>query len=270
MLSVRELVQKEIEKENRIPIKACITNAGKYGEGELTGVWHRFPTTPEALAQTLERIGVDFNRYEEWFITDYETSIKGIRISEFESLDSLNYLASKIDGLEEWDVEHLQAALQYDLGFNVTDTINLLEESNLECYNVIYDIDNEYDLGYYIVEESGKFNTDNMGKLSGYLDYESYGRDVSINDGGRFTDKGYVCYSGGVTLEFDGKDVPEEYRVTSRARKIVIEKAKEKARESPAPKKSITARIEAHEAAKKAQEKTEPTTQKSKTNNIDL
>jgi antirestriction protein len=267
-----ELVQKEIEREKQIPIKAFITNIGKYNEGELEGAWHKFPTTPEALAQTFENIGVDFNRYEEWFITSYETSVKGLSINEFESLDELNYLANKIDNLEEWDVEHLQAALRYDLGFNVTDTINLLEENNLECYNVLYDVESEYDLGYYIIEESGKFNTDNMGKLAGYLDYESYGRDVSINEGGRFTDKGYVCYSGGVTLEFDGakENIPEEYRVTSRARKIVMEKAEEKVRGNPAPKKSITARIEAHEAAKKSEpDKTTPKKEKSK-NEIDL
>jgi len=270
MLSVRELVQKEIEKENQIPIKAFITNIGKYNEGELEGAWLSFPTTPEALAKTFENIGVDFNRYEEWFITSYETSVKGLSINEFESLDSLNYLANKLDKMEEWEVEHLQAALQYDLGFNVTDTINLLEENNLDCYNVLYDVESEYDLGYYIVEESGKYNTDNMGKLAQYIDYESYGRDVSINENGKFTEKGYVTYSGGVTLEFDGKNVPEEYRVTNKARGIILDKAIEKV-EVKIPKK-INARIKAYNAAKKAEpENPTPTKEKSKTKNeIDL
>ena len=45
--------------------------------------------------------------------------------------------------------------------------------------------------------------------------YEEYGRDASINDDGMFTEKGYIYNNRNTFTEwYDGRDVPEEYRVT--------------------------------------------------------
>ena len=45
--------------------------------------------------------------------------------------------------------------------------------------------------------------------------YEEYGRDAAINDGGRFTEQGYIYNNRNTfTQWYDGRDVPEEYRVT--------------------------------------------------------
>ncbi len=45
--------------------------------------------------------------------------------------------------------------------------------------------------------------------------YEEYGRDAAINDGGRFTEQGYIYNNRNTFTEwYDGRDVPEEYRVT--------------------------------------------------------
>ena len=47
------------------------------------------------------------------------------------------------------------------------------------------------------------------------LDYEEYGRDAAINDGGSFTEQGYIYNNRNTfTQWYDGRDVPEEYRVT--------------------------------------------------------
>ena len=53
--------------------EAYITNLGKYNEGELVGETLKFPTTTEEVQGLLKRIGVDGVRYEEFFITSFET-----------------------------------------------------------------------------------------------------------------------------------------------------------------------------------------------------
>ena len=48
-----------------------------------------------------------------------------------------------------------------------------------------------------------------------YFMYEEYGRDASINDDGMFTEKGYIYNNRNTFTEwYDGRDVPQEYRVT--------------------------------------------------------
>ena len=53
-----------------------------------------------------------------------------------------------------------------------------------------------------------------MGNLSNYIDYEGFGRDIRYDESGCYTNKGYVHNNGDTFKEFyDGKEVPEEYRV---------------------------------------------------------
>ena len=89
------------------PFAAFITNLGKYNEGELVGEWVKFPTTAEELKEVFKRIGIgqkdDFGQpYEEWFITDYDCYVDGLysKLGEYENLDELNYLASKLDEMD--------------------------------------------------------------------------------------------------------------------------------------------------------------------------
>lgn len=48
--------------------EACITNLGKYAEGQLVGETLKFPATTEEVQSLLKNIGVDGVRYEEFFI----------------------------------------------------------------------------------------------------------------------------------------------------------------------------------------------------------
>ena len=85
---------------------AFVTNLGKYNEGELVGEWVHFPTTEDKMKEVFERIGIgskdEFGHvYEEWFITDYDCPIHEVSklLGEYENLDKLNYLASRLDEL---------------------------------------------------------------------------------------------------------------------------------------------------------------------------
>ena len=101
------------------PFAAFITNLGKYNEGELVGEWVKFPTTAEELKEVFKRIGIgqkdDFDQpYEEWFITDYDCYVDGLysKLGEYENLDELNYLASKLDEMSESEYAQFQAGME--------------------------------------------------------------------------------------------------------------------------------------------------------------
>ena len=88
---------------------------------------------------------------------------------------------------------------------------------NLDCYDFLPDVTDEEDLGRYYIEEAGIYDTKAMGNLANYIDFERFGRDVAMDEGGRFTDDGYIRNTGdGWTRMFDGNldDIPDEYRLT--------------------------------------------------------
>ena len=203
-------------------IEAFITNLGKYNEGTLAGEWVSFPATPEEVKKALEKIGIgakdEFgNVYEEWFITDYNCDVDGlaknINFGEYENLDELNYLASKIGELNSYQLEKFQAVLEVsDYTGSIKDVINLTD--NLDKYEVYPDVKNCEDLGIYYVDEIGAVKVPD--ELRYYIDYESYGRDIALEENGQFTEYGYVRDNGNSFEEYyDGtiESIPEKYRV---------------------------------------------------------
>ena len=208
------------EYDKDYPFAAFITNLGKYNEGSLVGEWVKFPTTAEELQKVFERIGIgskdDFGQsYEEWFITDYDCYVDGLydKLGEYENLDELNYLASKLDEMSQGEYEQFQAAMEIgDHSGSLQEIINLTE--NLDCYDIYPDIHDHDDLGRYYIEELDAMQVPEH--LRNYIDYEAYGRDIALEEGGEFTDFGYVRDTGDRFDEvYDGErgSIPEEYRV---------------------------------------------------------
>ena len=202
------------------PFAAFITNLGKYNEGELVGEWVKFPTTAEEMKEVFKRIGIgqkdDFgNPYEEWFITDYDCYVDGLydKLGEYENLDELNYLASKLDEMSDSEYAQFQAGMEMgDHCGSLQEIINLTE--NLDCYEVYPHIADYDDLGRYYIEELEVMQVPEH--LQNYIDYEAYGRDVAMDENGSFTDQGYVRDTGDSFHEYyDGErgSIPDEYRV---------------------------------------------------------
>ena len=202
------------------PVAAFITNLGKYNEGELVGEWVKFPTTAEELKEVFKRIGIgqrdDFGQpYEEWFITDYDCYVDGLysKLGEYENLDELNYLASKLDEMSDSEYAQFQAGMEMgDHCGSLQEIINLTE--NLDCYEVYPHIEDYDDLGRYYIEELEVMQVPEH--LQNYIDYEAYGRDVAMDENGSFTDQGYVRDTGDRFCEYyDGErgSIPDEYRV---------------------------------------------------------
>ena len=109
-----------------------------------------------------------------------------------------------IEGLPTLNCEDLTLDLANSIAENVEDVdedivLSVIEtESSDPSYLDSYDFDDCYlypevttdrDLGEYLVEELGVELSKE--KLLLYLDYEKFGRDVRLEEGGSFTDRGY-------------------------------------------------------------------------------
>ena len=193
--------------------EAYITNLGKYNEGELVGETLEFPTSPQEVQALLKHIGVDGIRYEEFFITSFDGDVLGLYdyLGEYENLDELNHLACLLSELDQGELEKFEAVLHTGAHTSsVADIINLTQ--NLDCFEFYPEIENEEDLGRYWAEDLPIPE-----ELKDYFDYEAYGRDISINEGGHMAPGGYVVQTSGDFREYyhGPQDIPAEHKVFS-------------------------------------------------------
>ena len=194
--------------------EAYITNLGKYAEGQLVGETLKFPATTEEVQSLLKNIGVDGVRYEEFFITAFDGDVMGLYdyLTEYENLDELNHLAHLISELDSDEIETLEAALnKRDHTSSVADIINLVH--NLDCYDLHPGVTDDETLGRIYVEDMELLDVPD--NVLPYFDFEAYGRDVRINEGGHFAPGGYVFNNGGKFVErYHGmEDIPPEHRI---------------------------------------------------------
>ena len=210
--------------KNDVIFRAFITNLGIYNEGRLVGEWVDFPiqhdglTLQESIEKILCRIGVDGKQYEEYFITDYDSEIDGIteNFGEYENLFLLQALACKIclQYCDQYSYKSmLESMLEYgEYTGSVLELINLV--SNTENFYFLPDVASDYDLGYEYAENSGMFTEvyAQMGTLRNYIDYEGYGRDIRLTEGGIHTKNGYISLTDAIVTYYDStEDIFELY-----------------------------------------------------------
>ena len=109
-----------------------------------------------------------------------------------------------IEGLPDLDCERLTLDLANELAENVEDVdedivLSFIESNSSDpkylasaefddCW-LYPDVSTDRELGEYIVEDMGVELSKET--LQNYFDYEKYGRDVRLEEGGSFVDKGY-------------------------------------------------------------------------------
>lgn len=178
--------------------KAFITNLGKYNEGELVGKWVEFPIEKTEFDKILSSIGVsdkpdaEGNVYDEWFVTDYESPIGDAydELGEYPSFDALNSYGELIDeAISTPGVEDVIEAT----GCSMKEAVDGLNNGSYYFYE---DVNNEAELGEYIIDEYG--GTIDPDLASRYFDYEALGRDLSFDsyedDDGEYISAGeYWC-----------------------------------------------------------------------------
>lgn len=116
----------------------------------------------------------------------------------------IEVIIDSIEGFPTLNCEDLTLDLANSIAENVEDVdedivLSVIEtESSDPSYLDSYDFDDCYlypevttdrDLGEYLVEELGVELSKE--KLLLYLDYEKFGRDVRLSEGGSFVDRGY-------------------------------------------------------------------------------
>ena len=165
-------------------LRVFLTNLGKYNEGELVGEWLELPAAEEEVQAAFRRIGIDGVEYEEYFFTDWETDIEGLRLAEHMNLEELNELAAKYEDLQDWEKETVQAIMELE-GCDLEEAIEIRDH-----YSLYPDIHTNEDLGHYWLFEVGiHYIPDN---LACYIDCEKFGRDVTLEADGGFTSKGWL------------------------------------------------------------------------------
>lgn len=212
-----------------------VTNIGAYAAGELKGEWLKLPTDKATLQSTFERIGL--SNGGEYFITDYSSTLPELTecLGEYENLNELNYLSAKLQEMSQnGDMERFSSALKLGKDTNsVKELINLTD--NLDCYSLFPEITDQKALGRYVIENSA-YDLETMDALADYIDYESIGRDTQINEGGIFTEHGYVMRDqDGITEYYESvEDIPREYLVTPDMTEMAAETMVETAAETMA------------------------------------
>lgn len=129
-----------------------------------------------------EEVGERFG-YEGEEIEVTIDSIEGLPTLNCEglTLDLANELAENLEDVDE-------DLVQSFIGSETSDPSYLASVDFDDCF-LYPDVDTDRELGEYLVEELGVELSKE--KLLQYLDHEKLGRDVRLEEGGSFVDKGY-------------------------------------------------------------------------------
>lgn len=145
-------------------MRVYIANLGKYNEGELIGNWFTPPVDYDEMA---ERIGLN-DQYEEYAIHDYELPFD---IERYTSIEEINIKCAMV------------AELEYTLCEVVGDLLcrfcNVEELCEHKDDIIQYPCDNIVDVAYHLIDECG-FLGEIPDRLSNYIDYEAFARDIDL------------------------------------------------------------------------------------------
>ena len=133
---------------------------------------------PISIEELAERFGYEGQEIEVTF-----DSIEGLPDLDCErlNLDLANELAEDLEDVDE------DIVLSY-IESNSSDPKDLLNAEFDDCW-FYPDITTDRELGEYLVDDMGVELSKEQLEL--YLDYEKYGRDVRLSEGGSFVNKGY-------------------------------------------------------------------------------
>lgn len=153
-------------------LKIFISNLKEYNEGQIIGEWVDLPC--EGLEEVLDKISNNGNY--ELFISDYETDISGLKVSEYDNILELNDMTEEIDNLSDDEVIAFQAYLEQYTN-DLQQALDAVRQGN---YRIYYNCDNMEDVAYQVVNDCGLLDGVPE-EVKIYFDYEAYGRDLDIN-----------------------------------------------------------------------------------------
>ena len=193
-------------------------NHSRLEAGQTDGAWLPMPATTEQLHDAMRNIGVTAENPQDLFVGGFASTEQcpfdvPLSVIQSGSIDELNYLGKLLEMQRDEDKAKFAAAVTLgEYAGNLKDLINLAQ--NLDCYWIYPTVQSEEDYGYYLIDELDELELPEEAKR--YFMYEEYGRDAAINDGGRFTEQGYIYNNKNTFSEwYNGResDIPKEYRI---------------------------------------------------------
>ena len=195
-----------------------IDSRSRFETGAPGGAWLSMPATQEQLHAAMRSVGITADNPQDFFVGGFVNTEDcpfdvPLAVIQSGSMDELNYLGKLLEMQRDEDKAKFAAAVTLgEYAGNLKDLINLAQ--NLDCYWIYPTVQSEEDYGYYLIDELDELELPEEAKK--YFMYEEYGRDAAINDGGRFTEQGYVYNNKSTFSEwYNGRDIPKEYRIMS-------------------------------------------------------
>ena len=161
--------------------------------------WLYLPMVQEEIDRALQRAGItdpaDVRlRMEDTQLPD---EVDVLLDMEQESLADLNALAQAADVLSTDDMKKLGAVVTMAKPQNAEQVKNLAE--NLDLFDFAPGAHTPEEYGKYMIRQSGHFDYDE--NLDEFYDYEGYALQRMNEEGGMFTDRGYIAYKGYYSME---------------------------------------------------------------------
>lgn len=165
-------------------ISIFVNTWANYNEnGADGGFWVELPCDlDEVLEKLSASTGEDIDDMEV-FVNDYETNINGLEISENSNISDLNDLAERLETLDEYDLEKLEAILEAD-GGSLENALDDMDDYTFYAHMSLEDV------AYEIVEEC--YDLPEFAQR--YFDYAAFARDLGF-DGYTETENGVIYRS---------------------------------------------------------------------------
>lgn len=157
------------------------------------------PASDSQIARTLIRAGISQDVWCAFRVdaNNLPDSVRNVLAFEREYLTDLNGMCYTISCLDEENVEKMDAAIQLAKP-STADDVRVIAE-NLDQFDFIPNVRSPEELGKYMIRESGRYEYDP--NLEDFYNYGQYGADRVAEDGGQFTEQGYIAYKGETPLE---------------------------------------------------------------------
>ena len=195
-----------------------IGNRSRFEAGDPSGYWLDMPATKEQLHEAMRNVGITADNPQDFSIRGYSDDPEKHIALPYEmvcaaDVDELNFLAARLEQLDPAEVGKLNAALQQKNGLaNIGQVIDFTY--NVDFYVHIPEVHTYRDLGDYYLNQSGMVQMPEEWK--GGIDLTTFGRNAAAQEKGAFTEYGYIVESGDEwERQFEGRKVPEEYKIMS-------------------------------------------------------
>lgn len=195
-----------------------IDSKTRFETGTAGGFWLDMPATKEQLHTAMESVGITADNQQDFIIRGYSDNEQTHIALPHDlvcasDVDELNFLAVRLAELDPAELQKLNAALQSKMGFeNVGQIIDFTY--NTDFFIHVPEAHTAREPGDYYLNKSGAVQMPEEWK--GGIDLAMFGQHAAECEDGAFTQYGYITKSGDEwERHFEGRDVPEEYRIMS-------------------------------------------------------